>query len=1022
MSMIDKIKFDIRFNPETEKKFQNEYIEKSKDLVKIGLIVGVILYLSFSLLDFWILPFSKYLAWIVRLIVVIPALFTVYAFSKFKSVYKYHQHILSAISLLAGLGVNAIIAFAKSDELGSKHYYIGVILVIIWTHTFFKLQFRSATIVSILITICYEIIAIFLQDMLSKENLPIFIINNFFLIAANIIGIFASYNLELLSRQSFMNKKKTEIENETNKQKSEEICKQKEEIILANKEFESKKDEFIKQTEKLNHLYTELDQLSIVAKKTDNAIMIADTKGHIEWVNEGFVRLYGYNLDQLYLFKGSNLMDISESPMLKNVIQNGFKENDAITYETLINTKFGDKLWIQTTLTPVINEKREVSKLVAIDSIINNIKNAEAEILKQKNEIEQKSEILREQNGIIEQAFNNMEILNNIGYQIISSLDTKKIVETVYNSINAMMDASIFVIATYNVENNRIEAISAIEKDRTLPFFWWEMDEDCRLAVWCFKNQQQVLVNNHPEDSLYYVPKLLAPKIGDPPSSIIYYPLTLKNKKIGVISVQSFSKNAYTEYHLNIIKNLALYVTIALENASIYKESIQQKEDIQKANIQLEKLSIVASKTDNAVIIADPTGKIEWVNEGFTRLYGYNLDQLSIFLGSNLTNLSTSPILLDIIKNGFKDRDVLSYESLTSTKFGEKLWVQTTLTPITNSAKQVIKLVAIDTNINTRKLAEEEIIRQKDELEVQQNFVMKQGDKIASQNVKIKIQRDLVVKQKKEITDSIHYAQRIQSAILPNNELLNTIFRDFFVFFRPKDIVSGDFYWVNKQDNLTFFAAVDCTGHGVPGAFMSMLGISYFNEIVIEQGITEPADILFRLRNIIISTLHQTGQMGESKDGMDVSLCVLNHKTLELHYAGANNPVYIIRKTAHTQPFQNGHTYRLKHEGIESEYILTSVKADKMPIGVHERDTFPFTNHIIQLKKDDTVYIFSDGFVDQFGGERQKKFLSRNFRDLLMHIQPLNMTDQKAHINQTFEDWKSTLEQVDDVLIIGVKI
>lgn len=1020
--MVSKFKLNLQFNPDSEKGYQNEYAEKSKNIAKIGLLIGVALYLSFSLLDFWMLPHSKYYAWVVRVLVVTPALLAAFLISRYKLVYRYHQVLLSAISLLAGLGVNAIIAFSKPDEPGSVHYYIGVILIVIWSHTFFKLRYHYATLVSAAITICYECVAVFHQDMLSKENMPVFIINNFFLITANIIGVFASYNMELLSRQDFISRRKTELESEKSKQKSQENFKQKEEIILANKNLELQKEEYAKQAEKLGQLYTELEQLSIVAKKTDNAIMIADTKGHIEWVNEGFVRLYGYNLSQLYLFKGSNLTDISDSALLRNVIENGFKGNDSIIYETLTSTKFGDKLWIQTTLTPVVNEKKEVTRLVAIDSNINNMKLAQDEIVRQKNEIEQKSKELTKQNELIEHALSSMEILNKIGHYIVSSLDVEKIVETVYNSINAMMDASVFVIASYNPEKNRLEAINAKEKDQTLPFFYWNMDEDCRLAVWCFKNQQEVLVNNFPEGALNYIPKTLPPKIGDTPSSIIYFPLTLKEKKIGVLSVQCFTPDAYTEYHVNIIKNLALYVSIALENASVYKEIIKQKNDIEKANAELEKLSLVASKTDNAVIISDPSGRIEWVNEGFTRLYGYNLDQLGIFLGNNLTNISSNPILKDVIKNGFKDRDALIYESLTTTKFGQKIWVQTTLTPIIDQEKKVVKLVAIDSNINKRKLAEEEIFRQKEELEAQHNFVMKQGDKIASQNVKIKQQRDLVVKQKKEITDSIHYAQRIQSAILPGKLQLDLIFKDYFVFFRPKDIVSGDFYWVYKHEDLTFIAAVDCTGHGVPGAFMSMLGISYFNEIVIEQKITEPADILFRLRNIIISTLHQTGQIGESKDGMDVSLCRINNKTLELHFAGANNPLYVVRSTNKSRPFNKGLTHKHSDGGRYEEYILTEIKADKMPIGVHARDTSPFTNHILQLEKDDSVYIFSDGFIDQFGGEKQKKFLSKKFRDLLMHIQTMDMNDQKTYIGQTFEDWKQALEQVDDVLIIGVKI
>jgi len=1014
------INFNLKFDKNKESGFQKDYFSKSEKIIRIGLGLGIFLYAVFGILDIWILPETKHIAWIIRFAVVVPVFLILLLLTKSGIFKKYHQILLSLGGLVAGLGIIVMIAFSNKNEPGYHYYYSGLILVIMWVHTFVRLRFVSSTVVSLLITLCYEITAIFFQDLLNGES-AVFFNNNFFFISANVIGMFASYNLESLSRKEFIHRKETEKEVASALQKSEEISTQKEEILQKNDELHAQK-EIDKHTQALVNVNRELEQLSVVAKKTDNAIMITDIKGNIEWVNEGFTRLYGYNLDQLFLFKGNNLLNISTNICLNEVIQHGFKGREAIVYETQTTTKFGEKIWVQTTLTPVLNDKKEVIKLVAIDSNINKIKKAEEEILKQKQEIEQKKEVLQRQNDIIEQAFQNIKILNQIGQNIISTLEIEKISDIVYNSINAMMDASVFVIAIHDPKKNALVSLTGKEKGKKLPSFSWELDNESRLAAWCFTNQKHVLVNNFTEEWSKYLKNIKPPVIGENARSIIYYPLTIKDKYIGVITVQSFEVNAFNEYHCNIIKNLALYVSIALDNAKAYREIIEQKNRIEKTNKELEKLSIVASKTDNAVIIAEPDGRVEWVNEGFTRIYGYNLSQLEIFLGNNLLNLASSPVLKDVIETGFKDRDAIIYENLVTTKYREKIWVQTTLTPILNEKKEVVKLVAIDTNIHKRKMAEEEIIRQKDELETQRDFVMRQGDKIASQNVKIKQQRDLVIRQKKEITDSIQYAQRIQSAILPRKEQLDNIFSEYLVLFRPKDIVSGDFYWVHEQNNHIFFAAVDCTGHGVPGAFMSMLGISYLNEIVVEKGITEPAQILTRLRNIVISTLHQTGQVGESKDGMDISLCVFDRKTNILKYSGANNPVYIIRKND-LPPIEKEGLPCIFHTNPDvPDYILNEIKADKMPIGVHLKEMSPFTNHFIPLMENDTIYIFSDGYADQFGGERHKKFMSKKFKDLLLSLQKTPLKEQRKEITAVFEAWKGQYEQVDDVLVIGVKV
>ncbi|MBK8365973.1 MAG: SpoIIE family protein phosphatase [Bacteroidetes bacterium] len=252
----------------------------------------------------------------------------------------------------------------------------------------------------------------------------------------------------------------------------------------------------------------------------------------------------------------------------------------------------------------------------------------------------------------------------------------------------------------------------------------------------------------------------------------------------------------------------------------------------------------------------------------------------------------------------------------------------------------------------------------------------------------------------KQVTDSIHYAKRIQEAILPPNNLVKQILPESFVLYKPKDIVSGDFYWIDKKNDWCYFAAVDCTGHGVPGAFMSIVGYNLLKDILKNTDSIQPSIIMDKMNDGVANTLHTNTTSGkQTKDGMDMTLCALNYSTLELQFSGAFNPLYIIR-------------------GNE----LIQYKADKFPVGMFIGEKQNFTNHTIQLQKGDSIYIFSDGYADQFGGPRGKKFMAGNFRQLLSDVSKLPIERQKTMLNQTIEEWRGNLEQVDDILIIGVKV
>ncbi len=266
-------------------------------------------------------------------------------------------------------------------------------------------------------------------------------------------------------------------------------------------------------------------------------------------------------------------------------------------------------------------------------------------------------------------------------------------------------------------------------------------------------------------------------------------------------------------------------------------------------------------------------------------------------------------------------------------------------------------------------------------------------------NTEILKQKDIIEQKNQSITDSIQYASRIQSAVLPPIDFLNGWGIENFILYKPKAIVSGDFYWGVKKQNKIIVAAGDCTGHGVPGAFMSMLGHAFLEEIVNTREIENAAMILNLLRDEIINTLKQKGLTGEARDGMDISLCILDMKAGKLDYAGANNPLYIIRDSK-----------------------MMKYQADRMPIGIHFISFTPFTNQTIEIKKDDYLYLFSDGYADQFGGPRGKKFMYKPFQDLLLRNHDKPMELQKEILDNTFEKWKGDRDQVDDVMVIGMKI
>jgi serine phosphatase RsbU (regulator of sigma subunit) len=307
-----------------------------------------------------------------------------------------------------------------------------------------------------------------------------------------------------------------------------------------------------------------------------------------------------------------------------------------------------------------------------------------------------------------------------------------------------------------------------------------------------------------------------------------------------------------------------------------------------------------------------------------------------------------------------------------------------------------------------------EIAEQKEEIEAQKEEIETQLEMVISQ-------KDTIENQQSQILDSIHYAKRIQTAILPPKDILSKHLSDYFVLYNPRDIVSGDFFWIAEKNKKIYIAAADCTGHGVPGAFLSILGTSYLNEIINKVDSQNTSQILDLLRSSLISSLHQKGKEDEAQDGMEVALCMLDPEKKKLQYSGAKRPLYLIRKVVDGQVKENNDTTKIQNI-IEGDFHLKIFKPDSMPIGIYDDTDMAFTNIDIPIFPGDSIYLFTDGFVDQIGGPNRKTYRVKYFRKLLFDVQHKSMREQENILFQKINEWKGNLDQTDDILVIGMKI
>jgi ligand-binding sensor domain-containing protein/serine phosphatase RsbU (regulator of sigma subunit) len=542
--------------------------------------------------------------------------------------------------------------------------------------------------------------------------------------------------------------------------------------------------------------------------------------------------------------------------------------------------------WYRQRIKSIEEQKRTLEKLVeerTTEVVRQNheiqFKNIELEqqkeeILAQRDDIIDKSVVLKSQKeeienqrDQIEQSFKTVKLLNQIGQEITRTLSLEVIIETTYYNVNSLMDVGAFAIGLFNPKTNTIDFKYGMENGQKLPIYFHKLEDPNKLSIWCYQNRKELIISDYQNDYSRYISTLKAPSVGQLPKSLIYVPLEIKNRIIGVITVQSFKTKAYTSNHLDIIKNLSLYTAIAIENSNTYKE-------------------IVAKNTE-----------------------------------------------IEIINKELEHR-----------------------------------------NIEIQQQAEE-IIASNQALEFEQEQTM----------------------------SSIRYAKTIQNSILPSIEQIQKIF-ECFIIYRPRDIVSGDFYWFAEITNHSFsgicLAVVDCTGHGVPGAFMSMIGSRLLSEIILERKVTNPAAILSELDSNIRLALRQ--EHTDNDDGMDICLCCIDfmpNEIIRVIFSGAKRPLYFF--CSQTQE-------------------LSVYKGTRRPIGGKFSQETAFMNIELNLKKNDILYLTTDGLIDQNSLNR-KKFGTTKLVNFLASCAHLSMNDQKIAIENVLDSYQGNESQRDDITIMGLK-
>lgn len=881
---------------------------------------------------------------------------------------------------------------------------------------------------------------------------------------------------------------------------------------------------------KLIEYEEEIKELSLVASKTDNSIIIFDANHEAIWVNRGFTELTGLTFHEVLGKKPHQFTQGEElAPEEKYQLEMLFNSGQTFHREGWGVSKTGRKYCISMAVTPILNDENEVERFISVATDITELK-----LLEEKYEkiVEDSTDIIAEidvegnftfvnkkmtqlsgysrrellkmdlanlvredyrQNVVefyknqyrnkealsyiefpwinknneeywvgqnaklkmdsenkevlgfnfvarditekhraeiaLERSLQSTELLGKIGKEITASLSVREIIEIVYKQINELMDADVFAIGLANNTEKQLEFPIVKEAGEILENVTYDYDDADRIAILAYNEGKDFVINDFVKEFSNIFPdkEVAYPKAGKLCYSVIYLPLIQKGKKIGVITVQSYEPNAYDENHLNIIRNIAVYVAIALENAGLYqnmeekvmertKEVRQQKEVIEKnlsntkiiSEIGLE----VASTFDFGKIVRSVHQKVSQMmpaNVFGVRLYnesnGDIINKYEIRNGQLLPekvskisdDLNFTTWCLRNNKEIFINNRLEEYSKYTENNIVDDEGPISLIYYPMNVGENLIGLITVQSwEENAYEPYHLDILRS---LAAFLGTAIDNADLYETLEQKVEERTEELNQKNKDITASINYAKRIQRGILPSEGFMKQLLPESFVFYRPRDIVSGDFYWMDRKDGKILFAAVDCTGHGVPGALISIIGRNLLDQAVNEKGFTVPAQILNFLQIGMMLAFDQSeNEQSELYDGMDISLCSVDLNNMTLEFAGANNPLYLVR---------------------EGELIIQ--KGDKMGISAQKNSGY-FQNFEMDLEKGDMIYLFSDGYPDQFGGSRNKKLTYRRMGEIFVEIAEMDSDHQLSEIEQKFDEWIGSNQQTDDICVIGAKI
>ena len=430
------------------------------------------------------------------------------------------------------------------------------------------------------------------------------------------------------------------------------------------------------------------------------------------------------------------------------------------------------------------------------------------------------------------------------------------------------------------------------------------------------------------------------------------------------------------------------------EELNSSKEELEaQNERLRLTNLELKQLSLVAQYTNNAVLILDDRGRIEWWNKGFANLFKHKFKKVHNAIIPKAIKTIRPDVFERLLKFDpkFKSVTYTTHEIISET--GQDLWYQTTITGVRDETGKIYRFVVLDMDITELKRAEKEIKQQRDKLEAQTQVLTKVNQEL------LESRKDLEYHHQ-EMLSGLEYAKRLQKALLPD-ETFYKLFPQGFIFYLPKEIVSGDFYYFGKKEQWVIFALGDATGHGVPGAFMSVLGLTLLKDAIDknEQALL-PNKVLETLRSSVLRALHQNILSRDIKDGMDIGFGIIDLEIKRLFFSGANISLNIIRQ----------------------KDMLIEIRGDRMPIGIQELNSIPFNLETFDIFDYDRFYLYSDGFIDQFGGPENKRYKRTKFKNLLLEIQDIEMSQQIDQLRDELDLWMLDNEQVDDILVIGFEI